>query len=156
MVGKGKIKARPVRNKFLSRSRLEKLRREINCHNYKYYVENSPEISDKEYDCLIEELLNLEERHPELVTADSPSQRVGGEPVEGFETVFYRIPMLSLSNTYSPEEVGEFAERVRKNLPDEKVEYVVEPKIDGVGVALIYENGIFSRALPGAMEKRET
>jgi DNA ligase (NAD+) len=145
MVEKGKAKARPVRNKFLSRSRLEKLRRGINCHNYKYYVENSPEISDKEYDRLMEELLNLEERHPELVTADSPSRRVGGEPVEGFETVSHRIPMLSLSNTYSPEEVGEFAERVRKNLPGERVEYVVEPKIDGVGVSLIYAEGILSR-----------
>ena len=134
MVEKEKVKAK-----------LEKLRREINRHNHKYYVEDSPEISDKEYDRLMEQLLELEEKHPELATVDSPSQRVGGEPLEGFETVFHRLPMLSLSNTYSAQEVREFGERVDKNLPGERVEYVVEPKIDGVGVSLIYAGGILSR-----------
>jgi len=117
----------------------------IRYHDYKYYVENKPEISDYEYDLLMQKLRKLEEKHPELITPDSPTQRVGGEPIQGFVSVKHRVPMLSIENTYSPSEVREFDKRVHKNLGGEKVEYVVELKIDGVSVSLVYEKGIFTR-----------
>src|SRR5262249_54340140 len=121
--------------------RAEELRRLIDYHNYKYYVEASPEISDREFDRLLEELKQLEAKHPELVTPDSPTQRVGGQPVEGFATVKHREPMLSIDNTYNPAELREFDKRVRKQLAGEKVQYVVELKIDGVAISLTYEGG---------------
>ncbi|MCK4416490.1 MAG: hypothetical protein KAU84_04980, partial [Thermoplasmatales archaeon] len=124
-------------NKKEAKKEMEKLRKEINNHNYKYYVENSPVILDYEFDQLLKKLESLEEKYPELVTPDSPTQRVGGEPLEGFITVEHKIAMLSLANTYTYDELREFDERVKKNVGE--VEYVVEPKIDGAGVALLYE-----------------
>jgi len=130
-------------NKAEAKKEIEKLRKEINHHNYKYYVENSPVISDFEFDQLLKKLESLEEQFPELITPDSPTQRVGGEPLEGFITVEHKVAMLSLDNTYTYDELREFDERVKKNVGE--VEYVVEPKIDGAGVALLYENGVLVR-----------
>src|SRR5437588_475510 len=105
--------------------RAEELRRLIEHHNYKYYVEATPEISDREFDKLLEELKKLEEEHPELATPDSPTRRVGGQPIEGFVTVRHRLPMLSIDNTYSSDELREFDKRIRKLVPGEPVTYVV-------------------------------
>ncbi len=127
--------------------RVRKLRELINYHNYRYYVLDSPEISDAEYDQLFRELVELEEKYPELVTPDSPTQRVGAPPVEEFGTVVHRFPMLSLSNCFSADEVREFDARVKRILgmpPSEKIEYVVEYKIDGLGVSLTYEDGVLT------------
>src|SRR5919109_565125 len=124
--------------------RAAELRRLIDHHNYLYYVEARPEISDREYDRLIDELKQLEAEHPELITPDSPTQRVGGQPIEGFATVRHREPMLSIDNTYNADELREFDRRVRKLLPGETVTYVVELKIDGVAISLTYENGLFT------------
>lgn len=126
-------------------SQIEKLREEIRAHETLYYVRNAPEISDRRFDALMEELVRLEAAHPERVTPDSPTQRVGGEPVEGFETVEHRRPMLSISNTYNAEELAEFDRRTRKALELETIDYVVEPKVDGLAVSLSYENGVFVR-----------
>ena len=127
------------------RKRAERLSDLIRHHEYKYYVENSPEISDIEFDKLMAELQQIEKEHPDLVTSDSPTQRVGGKPVEGFEVAEHRVPMQSIDNTYSVDELREFNERVLRLLPGERVEYVVELKIDGVAVSLLYENGVFVR-----------
>ncbi len=125
--------------------RAEELRRQINYHNYKYYVEAKAEISDREFDRLLDELKKLEAAHPELVTPDSPTQRVGGQPIEGFRTVRHRAPMLSIDNTYNADELREFDKRVRKALAKgEAVTYVVEPKIDGVAMSMTYEDGVFT------------
>jgi DNA ligase (NAD+) len=124
--------------------RVEELRRLINYHNYKYYVDAQPEISDLEYDQLVKELEKLEEAHPELITPDSPTRRVGGQPIEGFVTVKHRQPMLSIDNTYNALELREFDRRIRKLLPGETITYVVELKIDGVAISLTYENGQFT------------
>jgi DNA ligase (NAD+) len=126
------------------RERAAELRRLIDHHNYLYYVEARPEISDREFDRLLEELTKLETEHPELRTPDSPTQRVGGQPIEGFRTVKHREPMLSIDNTYSAEELREFDHRVRKLLGGETVHYVVELKIDGVAISLTYEHGVFT------------
>ncbi len=123
------------------RQRVEKLREEIHYHDYKYYVENNPEISDYEYDKLMRQLKELEDKYPSLKSPTSPTQRVGGMPVEGFPTVEHPIPMLSLENAYSEEEVKEFERRLHRELPGEDFEYVVELKIDGVSISLIYEEG---------------
>src|SRR5713226_10322698 len=127
-----------------SAQRAEELRRQINYHNYKYYVDAKPEIPDREFDQLLKDLEKIEAEHPELVTPDSPTQRVGGQPIEGFRTVRHREPMLSIDNTYNAGELGEFDRRVRKLLGGEPVQYVVELKIDGVAISLTYENGLFS------------
>ncbi len=126
------------------KERVEELRRLIDHHNFLYYVEAKPEISDKEFDKLYDELKKLETDNPELITADSPTQRVGGQPIEGFVTVTHREPMLSIDNTYSADELREFDRRVRKLLGGESVQYVVELKIDGVAISLTYENGRFT------------
>ena len=126
-----------------AKKRIEELRNEIRFHDHKYYVENNPVISDFEYDQLVKELDNLEKQYPDLITPDSPTQRVSGEAVEGFPSVEHRTFMLSLDNTYSFEELKEFHDRVKKKISNWK--YVVEPKIDGLGVALVYENGMFVR-----------
>jgi DNA ligase (NAD+) len=125
------------------RKRAEELRKNLNYHNFRYYVLNDPVISDSEYDELYRELKELEEEHPELVTPDSPAQRVGGEPAEGFSPVEHRIPMLSLDNTYSHDDLRDFDRRVKRALGDLSPEYVVEPKVDGVAVSLVYRNGVF-------------
>ena len=130
-------------NKAEAKKEIEKLRKDINNHNHKYYVENNPVISDYEFDQLLKKLESLEEQFPELITPDSPTQRVGGEPLEGFITVEHKVAMLSLDNTYTYDELREFDERVKKNVGE--VKYVVEPKIDGAGVALLYENGVLVR-----------
>jgi len=124
--------------------RIAELRTVINRHNYKYYVEAKPDISDREFDRLLTELQKLEAEHPELVTPDSPSKRVGGQPIEGFETVRHRVPMLSIDNTYSAAELKEFDKRVRKLLGGEDVRFVVELKIDGLAISLTYEAGLFT------------
>ncbi len=124
--------------------RADELRRLIDHHNYLYYVEARPEISDREFDRLLTELKQIETEHPELITPDSPTQRVGGRPIEGFATVVHREPMLSIDNTYNPDELREFDRRIRKLLPGERVTYVVELKIDGVAISLTYENGRFT------------
>ncbi len=124
--------------------RAAELRRLINHHNCLYYVEARPEISDREYDRLLEELKQLEAAHPELITPDSPTQRVGGQPIAGFATVRHPEPMLSIDNTYNADELREFDRRVRKLLPGEPVTYVVELKIDGVAIALTYKDGLFT------------
>jgi len=125
--------------------RVEELRRQINYHNDKYYIDAKPEISDREFDRLLEELKKFETAHPELVTPDSPTQRVGGKPIAGFRTVSHRVPMLSIDNTYNADELREFDKRVRKGLgKGDAVTYVVEPKIDGVAMAMTYEGGVFT------------
>lgn len=121
---------------------IERLKQLIRRHDHLYYVLNKPQISDQEYDGLYRKLKELEGAHPELITPDSPTQRVGGEPVKGFPVVKHIVPMMSLDNTYSADEIRAFDERVRKNLKNEKVEYVVELKFDGVSISLLYENGI--------------
>lgn len=126
-----------------ARRRAESLRSEIRRHDHLYYVLAQLEISDAEYDRLMRELKQIEEKFPALVTFDSPTQRVGGEPLENFATVTHRVPMLSLSNAYSADELKEFDERVRKGLAGEPYEYVVELKVDGVAVSLRYEKGKF-------------
>ena len=121
---------------------IAQLRAELNRHNYLYYVEAKPEISDREYDRMISRLTDLEAEHPELVSPDSPTQRVGGQPLSGFRTVRHAVPMLSIDNTYSYDELREWDVRVRKGLNrDEPVRYVVELKVDGVAVSLRYEQG---------------
>jgi DNA ligase (NAD+) len=122
--------------------RIDELRREIRRHEELYYVHASPEISDAEFDMLMRELQELEAKHPDLVTPDSPTQRVGGRPVEGFATVEHLAPMLSLDNAYSEEELRAFDDRVRRGLgTEDPVTYVAELKIDGLSIALTYENG---------------
>ena len=117
---------------------------EIEKHNRLYYQEAKPEISDKEYDKLLKELVDLEKKHPELANANSPTQRVGGAPIDGFVTLKHRLPMLSIDNTYSPSELKEFDKKVCKGLGNDKPTYMVELKIDGVAISLIYENGILT------------
>ena len=117
---------------------------EIEKHNRLYYQEAKPEISDKEYDKLLKELVDLEKKYPELANANSPTQRVGGAPIDGFVTLKHRLPMLSIDNTYSPSELKEFDKKVCKGLGNDKPTYMVELKIDGVAISLIYENGILT------------
>ena len=122
------------------KNKIEKLRAEIRKHDYLYYVLNQPEISDRQYDKLFFELKNLEENHPELITPDSPTQRVAGQPLKGFKTITHTIPMLSIDNTYNADELREFDKRVAKALGTQHYDYVVELKIDGLAVSLRYEN----------------
>jgi len=126
------------------RQEVERLRREIEHHNYRYYVLDDPLVSDAEYDTLFRRLEQLEAEHPELASPDSPTQRVGAMPLEKFETVRHRHPMLSLNNVTTREEMAEFDARIRKFLNLERVEYVGEPKIDGVAVELVYEDGVLT------------
>ena len=125
--------------------RIQKLRDQIHYHNYRYHVLDDPVISDAEFDRLMQELQKLEDEFPELVTPDSPTQRVGAKPLEKFETVPHRVPMLSLENAFSEAEAGEFEERLKRFLrTSEEFDYVVEPKMDGVAVELVYEGGHLS------------
>lgn len=140
-----------------ARATIEKLKDEIRRHDLNYYVLDNPEISDRDYDALMERLLKLERAHPQFVTPDSPTQRVGSEPAEGFETVRHKRKMFSLDNTYTVEEVREWDERVRRGLGNnEKIEYVSELKIDGVSVNLTYKDGVLKAgALRGDGETGE-
>ncbi len=124
--------------------RAAELRQLIDHHNYRYYVEDKPEISDKEFDRLLKELEELEAAHPELATPDSPTRRVGGQPIDAFKTVHHRIPMLSIGKAFSADELREFDGRVRKALGKQPVQYVVELKIDGVAVSLTYTDGLLT------------
>jgi DNA ligase (NAD+) len=128
-----------------ARQRVEELHKELESHNYRYYVLDDPAISDAQYDKMMRELEKLEERFPALVTSYSPTQRIGGRPREGFATVRHHTPMLSLANAFDESELKDFDRRVRQALPDQEVSYVVEPKIDGLAVSLYYENGILLR-----------
>ena len=130
-----------------AKKRIHKLKEDVVFHERKYYVENDPQISDYEFDMLIKELFNLEKQFPELITPDSPTQRVGEQPVDGFVTVEHRSPMLSLDNCYTMEELNEFEERVKKIIPTEKISYVAELKIDGLGISVFYRNGQFAQAV---------
>ncbi len=130
--------------------KLDALREKIRHHEERYYVLDDPEISDAEFDALLRELQALEEAHPETVTVDSPTQRVAGQPAEGFDTVEHAAPMLSLDNAYAEDELRAFDERVRRSLgtgEGEQVRYVAELKIDGLGIALTYENGRLLRGV---------
>jgi len=127
------------------RTQIQKLQETIRQHNYQYYVLGDPLVSDREYDQLMDSLIRLEKEHLELITPDSPSQRVGGEPTKDFPTVTHDIPMLSLANTYSQEELEAFEQRLKNALPDETFEYVAELKFDGIAVSLTYENGLLVR-----------
>ena len=127
------------------RQEIEDLRQEIHRHNKLYYVDDQPEIPDAEYDRLMRRLQELEARHPELITPDSPTQRVGAAPLEKFGTVTHTIPMLSLANAMDEEELREFDRRIKRTLgTEEEIEYVFEPKIDGLAVEVVYENGVFT------------
>ncbi len=127
--------------------RILELREEIRRHEYLYYVLAQPEISDQEFDHLLKELEELEENYPHLITPDSPTQRVGGQPLEGFETVQHRVSMLSISNTYSEGELRDYHNRVVRGLEGKIPEYVVQPKVDGVAISLRYRDGMFERAI---------
>ncbi|HHR85244.1 MAG TPA: NAD-dependent DNA ligase LigA, partial [Candidatus Acetothermia bacterium] len=128
-----------------SKREIDRLREEIRRHNYAYYVLDSPEITDAEYDELFHHLEELERKHPDLITPDSPTQRVGAAPADGFPTAAHAIPMLSLANAFSEDELHDFDRRVRKLLERNEVTYVAEPKLDGLSVELTYENGILVR-----------
>ena len=121
--------------------RAAQLRRKIEEHDRRYYQEAAPIISDREYDRLYQELLDLETQFPQFVSTDSPTQRVGGKPLEAFAQIGHRVPMLSLDNTYSEKEVASFYARITRLLPNERIPVVIEPKVDGVAVSLLYENG---------------
>jgi len=131
----------------LARARADQLRTELERHNQLYYQEAEPEISDSAYDALHRELVEIETSYPDLLTPDSPTQRVGGAPQTGFLNIAHRTPMLSLDNTYSEAEVGAFFVRMQKLLGQEKIPLLVEPKIDGVAVSLFYRDGLLEQAL---------
>src|SRR5512135_1285927 len=127
-----------------AKKRVEKLREEIEHHNYRYYVLDQPEISDAQYDRLMKELEDLEEQYPQLRSPNSPTQRVGAHPLEEFEIVRHTIPMLSLANAFDESEAKDFDKRVKKFLgTPEDIEYVAEPKFDGLAVELVYERTQF-------------
>lgn len=147
-----------VPDKPTAAKRIDELRRQIRRHNHLYYVEARPQISDYEFDRLLDELSELERAYPDLVTAESPTQRVGGEPIEGFATVEHAVPMMSIDNTYDADALRRWVDRVNKGAaaPDDvaglfdspgQVRFVCEPKIDGVAISLRYENGQLARAI---------
>ena len=130
-----------------AKQRIDELRAEIERHNRLYYIDAAPEISDREYDQLLQSLEDLEQQFPELASPTSPTQRVGGAALDHFENVTHTVPMMSLSNTYSKEELVEFDRRIRKLIPEATFDYILEPKIDGVAISLRYENGELVRAV---------
>ena len=127
------------------RERIEELRRQLEYHNFRYYVENAPEISDFEFDAMMRELQDLERAHPEMADPNSPSVRVGSDITAEFRSVKHRFPMLSLGNTYSPDELHEFIERIEKETGP--TEFVCELKFDGTAISLTYEHGRLLRAV---------
>ena len=131
-------------------ARVDELRREIEGHNYRYHVLDEPTVSDAEYDALMRELRALEQAHPELQTPDSPTMRVGGAPSERFEERRHPVPMLSLANARAPEELDEWIKRLHTRVTDEKIDYVMELKIDGLAVALTYDDGRVHASAPRA------
>ena len=128
------------------KSKIEELRKKINSHNYRYYVENTPTISDYDFDALLRELQNMEESYPQFDDVNSPTKRVGSDKSNGFESVKHRYPMLSLSNTYSQDELSDFCRKVEEEL-EREVEYVCELKFDGTAICIIYENGKLLKAV---------
>ena len=126
--------------------RVEALRTQINHHNYLYYVLDAPEIPDAEYDRLLRQLQELESEHPELVTPDSPTQRVGAEPLKAFAQVRHELPMLSLANAFDEQEMEAFDRRARERLSVDELDYTAEPKLDGLAISLLYEDGVLMRA----------
>lgn len=137
-----------AKDRASAKKKIEKLRNEIRAHDYAYYVQSQPTITDQAYDALFRELTALEAAHPDLVTPDSPSQRVSEMAIDAFEKIEHRLPMLSLSNSYSPEDICAFDERVKKTLEREgDVAYFCEPKFDGLAIELIYEDGLLTGAL---------
>src|SRR5437773_4519361 len=145
-IQRNSYRAKMAKDETRAAKRMEQLRDEIRKHDRLYYEEAAPIISDREYDHLYKELIDLEMQFPDLITPDSPTQRVGGKPLKAFEQVAHLIPMLSLDNTYSEEEVKNFYARIQRLLPNEKIPVVIEPKVDGVAVSLIYENGRLRQA----------
>lgn len=137
----GKLEMPPSSAAQTAVARIAALREELRQHDYRYYVEHEPLISDEQYDRLLRELAELEAAHPELIAPDSPTQRVSERPTAGFAHVTHSVPMLSVDNTYSPQELREFDARVRRVLDDEPYQYLIDPKVDGVAVALRYEGG---------------
>ena len=133
------------------KERLNELRNTIEKHNYRYYVQDSPEISDGEYDRLMRELLKIEEDYPNLITIDSPSQRVGAAPLKAFPTMTHRIALLSMDNAMDKEEVISFHQRVLRWLEKDEITYCCEPKFDGLAVELIYEKGRLLKVEPVGM-----
>ncbi|MFP4508101.1 MAG: NAD-dependent DNA ligase LigA, partial [Candidatus Acetothermia bacterium] len=140
------VEPEEIKKESEAKEALESLREAIRYHNYRYYVENDPEISDYEYDQMMRDLQALEEKFPSLVTPDSPTQHVGGEPQDELGSVEHPEPMLSLQAAYEKEEVANFDETCRDELSLEEVEYLAEPKYDGLAIELIYENGSLSVA----------
>src|SRR5690606_28825112 len=130
-----------------AKKEIAELTEKINYHNHLYYQKSKTEISDFEFDALLERLVALEKQYPELRDPHSPSQRVGGTITKEFPTVYHRYPMLSLGNTYSPAELEEFDKRVSRGLEGEAYEYFCELKFDGVSISLLYENGKFSKGV---------
>ena len=133
-------------NRTMAHKRADELRRLIEHHNYSYYVLDDPEVPDAEYDRLMRELEGIESDHPELVTPGSPTQRVSGTPQDGFETVRHRVPMLSLGNAFSEQEVADFQRRVEQGLERQNIIFAAEPKLDGVAISLTYQDGLLTRA----------
>ncbi|HYP48202.1 MAG TPA: hypothetical protein VEQ61_06150, partial [Thermoleophilaceae bacterium] len=130
--------------------RASELRRQLEHHNHRYYVLDDPEVSDAEYDALLNELRDLEAQHPELASSDSPTQRVGGAPLSKFERVRHLQPMLSLANARNEEELRAWVKRIGTLLAKDGtevdgLEYVVEPKVDGLAISLLYEDGVLVR-----------
>jgi DNA ligase (NAD+) len=129
------------------RQRATQLRAEIDRHNYRYHVLDDPEIPDAEYDRMLRELRALEEKHPDLIVPESPTQRIGGAPIAVFAEVRHRKPMLSLDNAFTREEVAAFDRRVRERLKTEgEIDYCCEPKVDGLAVSLTYRDGLLAIA----------
>src|SRR5213080_292034 len=145
-IRRNSYRAKMAKDETRAAKRMEQLRDEIRKHDRLYYEEAAPIISDREYDHLYKELIDLEMQFPDLITPDSPTQRVGGKPLKAFEQVAHLIPMLSLDNTYSEGEVKNFYARIQRLLPNEKIPVVIEPKVDGVAVSLVYENGRLRQA----------
>ena len=129
-----------------TKQRIQSLREEINAHNYSYYVLDNPEIPDSEYDRLLGELADIEQQHPELITADSPTQRVGATPLDSFSEVKHEVPMLSLGNAFSVQDMSDFDKRIRDGVEQENIEYAAEPKLDGLAISLLYRDGLLERA----------
>ena len=130
-----------------AKNRLKQLKHLIYKHDHYYYNLDQPEISDREYDKLLQELNELEKQHPDLISPDSPSQRVPGRALSQFQKGLHKKTMLSLQNTYNEQEIGDFYEKTLRTLKRDKVPFLLEPKLDGVAVNLIYEKGVLKKAL---------
>lgn len=135
-----------------ARRRAEQLRAAIRSHDYRYYVLDRPAISDAEYDRLFQELVRIEAAHPEVVTPDSPTQRVAGAPLAAFPTVEHLAPMLSLESVTDPDAVRRFDERIREKAGGKAVRYVLEPKLDGISVEVVYRDGRTARTVSPATD----